>query len=87
MDLVKANPRIDHAARELLAVARAEYAAADRVLERRPKGRLIAPRLMSAVYGRTLDRTAALGWSPPRTRVKLGKGEFLWLVLRRGLLG
>ena len=81
------HPRIERAAQELLATARAEYAAADGVLKRRPRGRLVAPRLMSAVYGRTLERTAALGWAPPRTRVKLGKGELLWLVARRGLFG
>ncbi len=57
------DPRIDHAARELLARAREHYAAADRVLRGRPRGRLLAPRLMSAVYAKTLDRTAAA--TPP----------------------
>ena len=85
------HPRIDRAARELLAQAREHYAAADRVLRGspqggRPRGRLLAPRLMSAVYARTLDRTAAAGWTPPRRRVKVGKGELLWLVLRHGVL-
>jgi presqualene diphosphate synthase len=79
------HPKIEAAAEELLALARLEYAAADRLLKARPRGRLAAPRLMSAVYGRTLERTAELGWAPPRTRVKLGKGELLWLVARRGL--
>ncbi|WP_217433733.1 presqualene diphosphate synthase HpnD [Caulobacter sp. S45] len=75
--------RIEQAAGELLADARTHYAAADRVLHARPRGRLLAPRLMSAVYARTLDRTAAGGWAPPRTRVKLGKGELLRLVARQ----
>ena len=77
--------RIEQAARELLGRAREHYAAADRVLHARPRGRLLAPRLMSAVYARTLDRTAASGWAPPRTRVKVGKGELLWLVARQVL--
>ncbi len=77
---VVADARIDRAARELLEQARAHYAAADRVLAARPRGRLLAPRLMSAVYARTLQRTAAAGWAPPRTRVKVGKAELLWLV-------
>jgi squalene synthase HpnD len=81
------HANIDKAARELLALARQAYAEADRVLGKKPRGRLLAPRLMSAVYGKTLDRTAALGWNPPRTRVKVGKGELLWLVLRHGLFG
>ena len=79
------HPNIDQAARELLDKARNAYAAADRVLHERPRGRLLAPRLMSAVYGRTLDRTAAHGWTPPRARVKLGKAELLWLVCRESL--
>ena len=79
------HARIDRAARELLAQARKHYAAADRVLAARPRGRLLAPRLMSAVYARTLDRTAAAGWTPPRTRVKVGKAELLWLVARQVL--
>ena len=81
------NPSIDRAARELLDVARQAYAAADQVLGARPRGRLLAPRLMSAVYARTLERTAALGWTAPRTRVKIGKGELLGLVVRHGLFG
>jgi squalene synthase HpnD len=81
------HPNIDTAARELLALAREAYAAADKVMAAKPRGRLLAPRLMSAVYGKTLDRTAALGWKPPRQRVKVGKGELLWLVLRHGLFG
>ena len=81
------HPGIDAAARELLASARAEYAAADRVLARRPRGHLLAPRLMSAVYAKTLERTAAAGWSPPRSRVKLGKAELLWLVAHGQVIG
>ena len=79
------HPRIDAAARDLLTHARAEYAKADAVLAKRPRGRLIAPRLMSAVYARTLERTAALGWTPPRRRVKLAKAELLWLVAHKVL--
>ena len=81
------DPRVDQACRALAAEARAHYAAARKVMAARPRGRLAAPRLMGAVYGRTLDRTEAAGWAPPRRRVKLGKAELLWILLRRGLLG
>ena len=84
---VVGDPAIDRAARALLASARDHYAAADRILAARPRGRLLAPRLMWAVYGRTLERTAAAGWTPPRTRPKLGKPELMWLVLRHGVPG
>ena len=69
------HPNIDAAARSLLASARAEYAAADRVLAARPGGRLLAPRLMSAVYAKTLERTAAAGWRPPRSPGEARQGR------------
>src|ERR1700716_4385231 len=47
------DPRVDGACRDLAALALEHFAAADRVLRARPRGRLLAPRLMSAVY-RTL---------------------------------
>ena len=84
---VIADPRVDAACRALAAEARKHYAAADRVMSARPRGRLAAPRLMEKVYGRILDRTEAAGWAPPRRRVKLAKAEMLWILVRHGLLG
>ena len=84
---VISDPRVDHACRALAAEARKHYAAADRVMSDRPRGRLAAPRLMEKVYGRILDRTEAAGWAPPRARVKLAKPELAWILLRHGLLG
>ncbi|HEY5410020.1 MAG TPA: presqualene diphosphate synthase HpnD [Caulobacteraceae bacterium] len=85
--LVVGDPRVDQACRALAAEARAHYAAAAKVMRARPRGRLAAPRLMGAVYGRILDRTESKGWAPPRRRVKLGKAELVWLLLRHGILG
>jgi len=85
--LVTADPRLDRAARQGAALARTHYAEADRILAARPKGRLIAPRLMSAVYGAILNRMEAVGWAAPRTRVKLGKGELAAIALTKGLFG
>ena len=42
---------------------------------------------MDAAYSRILDRTHQAGWAPPRARARLGKGELLWMLVRRGLLG
>ncbi len=84
---VVSDPRVDHACRALAAEARKHYAAADRVMSARPRGRLAAPRLMEKVYGRILDRTEAAGWAPPRRRVKLAKPELAWILVRHGLLG
>ena len=79
---VIAEPRIDQVGQKLAVMAREHYAAADRVLAKKPKGRLITPRLMGAVYGAILDKTAAAGWAPPRTRASVGKAGLLWIVLK-----
>jgi phytoene synthase len=78
--------RIDAACRALAALAHDHYRAADAVFAARPAGRLGAPRLMGAVYGRLLSKTEAQGWAPPRRRAKLSKPHLLWLLLSRGLL-
>ena len=81
------DPRVDAACRKLAARAHAHYRAAAAVLAARPRGRLLAPRLMEAAYARVLARTEHAGWVPPRRRVSVGKGELLWLVVSRGLFG
>jgi phytoene synthase len=81
------HPHIDRVGRAFCRLAKDHYAAADEVLAARPKGRLIAPRLMSAVYSKILTRTAAKGWAAPRQRVSIGKPELIWIVLRHGILG
>jgi len=86
-DAVIADPRVDAACRQVAAQARAYYAEADAVMARRPAGRLAAPRLMSAVYGRILDGMQAKGWAAPRERVKISKVALVWILLTRGLLG
>ena len=84
---VIADPRVDQACRALAGQAHAHYRAADQVMAARPAGKLAAPRLMGAVYSRILARTEADGWAPPRRRARLGKGELVWIVLRRGIFG
>ncbi len=82
-----ADPRVDAACRALAERARGHYRAARQVMAGRPQGKLAAPRLMDAAYSRILDRTQQAGWAPPRARARLGKGELLWMLVRRGLLG
>jgi phytoene synthase len=86
-DAVIADPRIDLACRSVANQAREHYAKSDAVLARRPAGRLAAPRLMSAVYGRILDGMQAKGWAAPRERVSLNKLSLVWILVSRGLLG
>jgi phytoene synthase len=76
------DPRVDAACRRLAAQAQDHFAGAERVLRARPRGRLLAPRLMAAVYQALLRDMLAEGWTPPRRRVRIGKLRLLALVAR-----
>jgi phytoene synthase len=82
-----ADPRVDGACRDLAALALDHFAAADLVLRARPRGRLLAPRLMSAVYRTILQEMLIKGWVAPRRRVRIGKPRLLWLVARCSVFG
>jgi squalene synthase HpnD len=82
---VIADPRIDQTCRLVAARAHEHYRAAHAVLATRPRGHLLAPRLMEAVYAKVLARTEGVGWKSPRVRVKTSKAALLWTVVRLGL--
>jgi len=82
-----ADPRIDGVCRGLAAQASDHFVAADRLLRCRPRGRLLAPRLMAAVYWTMLRSMLAQGWAPPRRRIRIGKPRLLWLVARCSVFG
>ena len=84
---VIADPRIDVAARCGATLAHEHYAKADAIMAARPRGRLVAPRLMSGAYGAILKEMERIGWAAPRRRAKLGKLTLAAVLLRRGLLG
>jgi phytoene synthase len=84
---IVADPRIDQVCRAVARDAHAWYDGAAAVLAKKPKGRIGTPRLMGAVYEEILRQTEVVGWKPPRTRVSLGKGKLLGIVLRHGLFG
>lgn len=79
------DPAIDGVCRDVAALAHDHYAHAERILAQRPPGHLFAPRLMAAVYARTLSKMERGGWHRPRVRAKLGKLELLWTVAGVGL--
>ena len=80
-----ADPRIDGACRMLAAKAHEHFAAARAILAARPRGHLLAPRLMAAVYEPILRRMEAAGWGTPRTRIRVNKPALLFTVLRLSL--
>ena len=84
---VISDARVDRACRALAARSLDHFGAARRLLRSRPRGRLLAPRLMAAVYGALLQKMLAEGWSPPRRRVRIGKTRLLYLVVRCSVFG
>ena len=86
-EAVIGNGRVDDACRALAAQALDHFAAADHLLRSRPRGRLLAPRLMGAVYHALLQRMLAEGWAPPRRRVRISKPHLLYLVVRCSVFG
>jgi phytoene synthase len=82
---VLAHPAIDGACRWVAGIAHQHYRRADEIMAAARKGRLRAPRLMSAVYGEILRRMESEGWAAPRARVKIDKATLMWILLRRGL--
>ena len=83
--LAIADLKLDGACRALAKMAHEHYAFADKVMKAKPKGRLMAPKLMGAVYGTILSEMETAGWAPPRRRVKLSKPRLLLILLRCGL--
>jgi phytoene synthase len=79
---VVGDPRLDQACRMIAGQARRHFAEADHILAARPRGHLIAPRLMEAVYAQLLRRMLKAGWLPPRRRVGHNKLAVLLTVLR-----
>jgi len=85
--VVIGDARVDDACRALAAQALDHFAAADRLLRSRPRGRLLAPRLMAAVYRALLQQMLAEGWAPPRQRARISKPYLLYLVARCSVFG
>jgi phytoene synthase len=81
------DPRVDGACRALAVEAGDYFAAADRLMKSRPRGRLLPPRLMGAVYRAMLQDMLAEGWRPPRRRVRIAKPRLLAIVARCMLFG
>ncbi len=79
-EAVARDPNIDAACRDLAKLAEQHYVAAEAILARKPKGHLIAPKLMAAVYHKILGRMQAVGWAPPRERIKVNKVALLFTV-------
>jgi squalene synthase HpnD len=80
------DPRLDQAADWLAAKATKHFAEAHTILAARPKGMLIAPKLMDMAYSRILNQLIAQGWKLPRKRVRTNKPLLTFNLLKLWLL-
>jgi phytoene synthase len=82
---VVAHPGIDAVCRPISRQALAHFEEAHKVFLSRPRGHLVAPRLMEVVYADVLRRMIRESWRSPRKRVGSRKLRalvaFLWLRL------
>ncbi len=76
------DPGIDTVCRQVAADAQRHFAEADAIMAARPRGHLIAPRLMSAAYSQLLGRMLASGWRAPRVRVRHNRLALIWTLVR-----
>ena len=81
------DPRIDQVAQGLATQARLHFDQSAKILRSRPRGHLIAPRLMAGAYAELLRRMVRVGWAPPRQRVRHNRIKLLWMLLRLRLGG
>ncbi len=81
---VVVHPNIDAACRSLARLAQRHYRETDQILRSGTRGMLQPPRLMSAVYRRLLHKMELIGWDPPQSPVRVGRGPLLLLALRYG---
>lgn len=79
---VAADPRLNEAARTVAERALGHFHEADKIMSARPRGHLIAPRLMEEVYSGLLRRMWASGWSAPRTRARVDKVSLVAKLIR-----
>jgi phytoene synthase len=84
---VVADPRIDPVAHAIAGKAHVHYREAGAILARRPRGHLIAPRLMEIAYARLLRQMEKQGWAMPRTRVRTNKLALIATVIRLMVIG
>ncbi len=79
---VLANPALDRVCASVAELATSHFEHADAIMARTPRAVVRAPRIMAEAYRRILRRLIARGWTPPRARVKLGKGQIAQILIR-----
>jgi phytoene synthase len=83
---VISDPALPKVCAPLAARARGHFAKADEVMDRNPRRRVRAPRIMSKYYRAILDLLVARGFALPRAPVRLNKAARIAILLRYALI-
>jgi presqualene diphosphate synthase len=83
---VLANPALGVACATVAVRAQKHFDEADAVMARCSRDSVRSPRVMASVYRALLDRLVARGWTAPRLEVPPSKLQFLWAVMRHGIV-
>ncbi|MGE3691734.1 MAG: presqualene diphosphate synthase HpnD [Novosphingobium sp.] len=81
------HPQLGKAALWLAAKAGGHFTEAHDILKAKPKGLLLAPRLMEASYFRIWRKMLHQGWAPPRKRISTNKPLLVLTAVKLWLLG
>ena len=76
------DPRIDGAGQMLARQAQEHFLTAQAILKSKPKGHLIAPKLMAAAYSELLRRMRQAGWAAPRQRIRHNRLALAWTLVK-----
>jgi presqualene diphosphate synthase len=83
---VLAHPALGQACAKVAARARGHFDEAAKVMSGCNRKTVRSPRIMASVYRALLNKLVKRGWKAPRQRVRPSKGQFLWSVLRYGVV-
>jgi len=79
---VIAQPAIADACATIVALATAEFAAANAIMKKSPRRVVRAPRIMGEAYWLILQLLIARGFAPPRVKIHLPRAKLVFIVLR-----
>jgi len=84
--VVLSRPGIGQVCAALAARARDHFSEADIIMRRSPRKMVRTPRVMAEAYKMMLEQMVARGWLPPRTRVRIGRPQLLWILARYAVI-
>jgi len=80
--VVLASPRLGRACAQLIEAARNHFDKADEIMSSTSRRTVRAPRIMGDVYRLILERMATRGFAPPRSPIRLGRPQLVWIIMR-----